>query len=221
MSCYNSNVPHLNIGHSSRLGYDKCSYEDYLAESTAPLLYQMNPVQNNNCNACLSVFGPRPKNGSDSFGVSTTVGQITAPAQELTDIESILSNRNVIASKCKDGRVNDIDINQFNLQHARICNDFLDPVATHLTNPAANYRGMSINRFFDLPKNPQANIYWDSAVNTQLEAKDNYRAKIPRVIRYDPSLPKELRGRNRPCRYQCDGRCPDCTMQKQVNFSYV
>jgi len=193
-------------GHSSKLIYDKCSYDDFLSESVGPLLYQLNPIRINNCNACLSVFGPRTRSGASSFGVSTTTGHTTATAQDLIDVDSILSNRNVIASKCKDGKVNDIDITKFQLQHARTCNDFLDPIATHLTNPSKNYKGMSINRFYDLNKPAQANIYWDCAINTKLEAKDNYRERVPRLVRYDPTLPAELRGYNRQPRYP-GGKC--------------
>lgn len=195
------------FGHSSRLGYDKCAYDDYLSESVGPMLYNLNPLKINNCQGCLSVFGPRSSVGPASYGVSTTVGNVTAPSQQLVDLESILSNRNVLKSKCKDGQVNDIDVTKFKLQHARICNDFLNPVSTCLTNPPQNYRGMSINRFFDLPKNPQSPVFYDFAVNTKLEAKDNYRERVPRLIKYDPALPKELEGRVKPCKYNCPGRC--------------
>jgi hypothetical protein len=206
----------INFGHSSKLQYDRCYYNDYLAESVGPLLYNLNPNQVTNCNACLSVFGPRTESGARSYGVSTTVPQSTMTSQDLADIESILSNRNVIASRCKDGKVNDIDVTKFRLQHARICNDFLDPVASHLTNPPTNYRGLSINRFFNLPKQPQANIFWDFAVNTKLEAIDNYRERVPHLIKYDPALPKELKGKNKPCRYKCTSICPgggDCVYE--------
>lgn len=184
-----------NIGHSSRLPYDICAYNDRLAESVGPLAYQLNPHQINSCNACLSVFGPRPTNGPPSFGVSTTNDPINvlAPSQGLVDIESVLSNRNVTASKCKDGKVNSINVTQFGLQHARICNDFLDPVATHLTNPPANYRGSSINRFYDLHKPAQQVIYWPELINTKLEAIDNYRERIPKPARYDRTLPSEFK----------------------------
>lgn len=197
------------IGHSSRLPYDRCAYDDRLSESVGPLIYKLNPNQINSCDACLSVFGPRTSQGAASYGVSSTVGHVTAPSQQLVDVESILSNRNVIASKCKDGKVNDIDVTKFQLQHARVCNDFLDPIATHLTNPPQNYRGMSINRFFNLPKNPQANIFWDFAVNTKLEAKDNYHERVPRLIKYDPTLPREFTGSNKPCKYPCYNNCPE------------
>jgi len=192
----------LNIGHSSKLNYDKCAYEDRLSESVSPLLYKLNANQINNCSACLSVFGPRGK-----YGQSTTVGHTTAPSQDLVDVESILSNRNVIASKCKDGKVNDIDVNKFHLQHAKVCNDFLDPIATHLTNPPQNYRELSINRFHNLPTPAQTNIFWNFSVNTQLEAKDNYREKNIRFYKSDPALPKEFVGRNKPCKYNCYSNC--------------
>ncbi len=188
----------VNQGHSSRLGYDRCAYADSLSQSVGPLLYKLNPNQINNCDGCLSVFGPRV--GHNGYGNSTIVGHTTSPAQDLVDVESILSNRNVIASKCKDGKVNDIDITKFKLKHARTCNDYLDPIASHLTNPPANYREMGINRFYDLPTHPQMNIFWDFATNTQLESKDNYREKHPKLSNYDPALPHELRGKNK-CEY--------------------
>lgn len=200
----------VNIGHSSRLGYDKCYYNQRLSESVSPLLYKMDPNSTNNCNSCLSVFGPRPSSGPNSAGVSTFVSSNTiAPAQKLVDVDSILSNRNVIASKCREGQVNDINVTQYKLQHARVCNDFLNPLSTSHSHPRPNYRGMSINRFINLPKDPQVPIFYDFAVNTKLEAKDNYRERIPRLIAWDPTLPREIPGRNRPCRYQCySNRCP-------------
>lgn len=199
----------VNIGHSSRLPYDKCAYEDRLSESVSPILYRLNPNQLKNCNNCLSTLGPRASH--NGYGVSTPVGNTTAPAQDLVDVDSILSNRNVLQSKCKDGKVNDIDVNRFTLQHARTCNDYLDPIASRLTNPATNYKGMSINRFYNLPKNPQANIYYSWTENSVLSAKDNYQERVPRIMSFDPALPKELTGgvSNSTClRVSGSTRCP-------------
>jgi len=192
-------------GHSSRLGYDRCFIDDDIAQSVSPLLYTLNTNRINNCDACLSVFGPR--SGHNGYGVSSTVGHTTTPSQDLVDVESVLLNRNVVASKCRDGKVNDIDVTQFRLQHARTCNDFLDPVATHLTNPPQNYREMAINRFYDLPTPPQAVIYWDSAVNTQLESKDNFFEKQPFLRAFDPTLPREYKGKN-TCNYSTRTKFP-------------
>lgn len=184
----------INQGHSSKLVYDTCFINDDIEQSVGPLLYRLNANQIDNCQACLSVFGPRSSH--NGYGDSTTVGHTVAPAQDLVDVESILSNRNVIASKCKDGKVNDINVLDFKLQHARTCNDFLDPIATHLTNPPTTYRELAVSRFYDLPTNPQMNIFWNFAVNSQLEAKDNFFDRKPRLPKNDPTLPKEYKGRN-------------------------
>ena len=183
----------VNIGHSSRLSYDKNAYEDKLAESVSPLSYRMNPISIYNVNACNSTFGPRTTAHGSQMGSRISMAvppNVIAPAQQLVDIDSILSNRNVLQSKCKDAKVNDINVTQFRLQHARVCNNFLDPVSSRITNPSINYRSIPINRFYNLRKNPQVNIFYDFAVNSKLEAKDNYRVNIPNM-REELALPKE------------------------------
>lgn len=190
------------FGHSSRESYDLRAYQDKLSESVSPAAYKLNPNQIYNCQSCLSVFGARPSQGAHSFGVSAATLENPAIAQNLVSVESILSGRNVLASKTRSGKLNPIDVNAFKLQHPRTCNSFLDPLATHLTNPPQNYRGISINRFYNLHKPAQANIFWDFAVNTKLEAIDNYKERVPRLINYDPTLPRELRDpKNNPFGY--------------------
>ena len=109
----------MNIGYSSRLGYDQCAYDDRLQESTSPLLYRLDTNRINNCDKCLSVFGPRASH--NGVGVSSSAkNNNIAPAQALVDVESILSNRNVSQSKCKDGKVNKVDVTKFNLHHTPV-----------------------------------------------------------------------------------------------------
>lgn len=185
---YRSN--RVNIGHSSRLDYDRCAYEDKLHDSVSPFLYKVSPHQMYNCQGCLSVFGPR--SSFNGYGVSVVNDKGYAVAQQQTDVESILTNRNVPTSKCKNKEINDINVTKFGLNHRQQCNHFLDPEATHLTEPPRTYREMSINRFYNLPINPQENIFYDFAVNTTLEAKDNHRQRIPRPIERDYSLPRTV-----------------------------
>ena len=89
----------LNIGHSSRLGYDRCAYSDRIQESTGPIGYRLDPNAQENCNQCLSTLGPRSSYMGQ--GVSTTVGASIATSQKLVDVESLLSNRNLKTSKCR------------------------------------------------------------------------------------------------------------------------
>ena len=201
----NKGCPKLNIGHSSRGSYDCCAYEDKLKESVSPLAYKLNANQIHNCDQCLSTLGPR----SSYFGqgVSTSVGHPVATSQALVDVESVLSNRNLKKTKCRRDEVNHVDVNKFKLEHLRICNDYLNPLSSRLSYPAANYREMATNRFYNLNQNPQANIFWDFASNTTLEAKDNFMEDLPRPRR-DNSLPTEIKGANKECKIACNAYCP-------------
>jgi hypothetical protein len=167
----------LFTGHYSRSSYDKCAYPDQLTESTGIYKYTVNSDRIHNCDGCLTVYGPR--GGVNGAGVSTVSGHKIAGAQQNIDIDTIMSNRNLPISKCKKGRVNPVDIKKIKTKHMPVCNDYLDSQHTKMTDPAMFYRGAPINRHFDLPRNPQANIYYDWGVNTTLEARDNFVPVLP------------------------------------------
>lgn len=198
------NPSKLNIGHSSRLGYDECAYNDRLNESVSPLSYKLSQNYIQNCNQCLSTLGPRSSYMGQ--GVSTSVGFPPATSQALVDVESILTNRNLKTTKCRRDGVNPIDVTKFKLQNQRLCNDYLNPLSSRLTNPAANYRDMATNRFYNLNKNPQAVIFYDFSVNTQLEAKDNFVMQPP-VPMGNHMAPQPLKGVNMQPHYPYDAHC--------------
>jgi hypothetical protein len=180
----------MNNGYSSRLIYDECAYQDRTKERTDPLLYRLNTNQIHSCEQCLSTLGPR--SGYMGQGVSTPIGHPVATAQYITDVESILSNRNVPTSKCKNGEMNPIDVTKFGVKHLRTCNSYLDPMASRLTYPPFNIREAPINRFYNLPQNPQEPIFYDFAANTRLESKDNFEYELSRIKTNDPSNPTEF-----------------------------
>lgn len=184
----------MNIGHSSRLIYDECAYQDRLQERTDPLLYRLNPNQIHNCDQCLSTLGPR--SSLMGQGVSTTAGHPVATAQYLTDVESILSNRNLPKSKCKNAEMNPIDVTKMGLRHLPSCIGYLDPMATHLSYPPFNIKEMPTNRFYNLPQNPQEPIFYDFAANTKLDAKDNFVFDLRELKKNDPTSPNEYFGPN-------------------------
>lgn len=193
----------MNIGHSSRLPYDNRAYADQLEESTSPGQYRLDTNWCYNCNGCLQTLGPR---GAD--GVSTLVGNTVAPSQKLVDFESIMSNRNVKSSKEKSGKVNPVDLKKYKLQHYNVCNNYLDPQYSRLTYPAESYRGVPINRFYNLHNDPQENIFYDFAVNTSLEAKDNWVPEVPEPMKRG-KYPNPVPGKNKGCVLMCDsdGAC--------------
>lgn len=163
----------MNIGHSSRLPYDECTYPDKLRESMSPHDYRTSVHQIHNCNRCVSVNGPR--SGVNGHGVSTSLPTKHAPAQELVELDSIMSNRDVKLSKCKRGKVNHTDLSKFTSHSSPECSPKLNMSNTRYTHPSMSYRGTGLNRFYDLIHDPQENIFWDSAASTRLEAKDNFK----------------------------------------------
>lgn len=196
----------INYGHSSKLNYDQCAYEDRLKQSTKPFEYKLDVNQISNCQACLSTTGPRSSYKGYGVSVHNNNNMNPAPLQNLVDVETILSNRNLVASKCNHSKVNNIDVTKFDLKHARICNNLLNSESSLLSDPTANYREMAINRFIDLPV-PTQNVYFvPFAVNTQLEAKDNYCEKYSKPFRRDNSLPEE----NKPIRSCTDKLYSNC-----------
>jgi hypothetical protein len=175
------------IGHFSNPRYDKCAYPEDLYESTSPYAYVMNSDRIHNCNGSLTTFGAR--GGLLGAGVSSPTGDVIAAAQQNVDIDSIMSNRNVPLSKCRRGKVNPINVNRIKTKNLPILNDYLDGQPTRMSDPAMFYRGVAINRFYDLNKDPQANIFYDWAVNTSLEAKDNFIPELPVPLVNDTTVP--------------------------------
>ena len=199
-------------GHFSRPRYDDCAYPEDLYESTAPYEYVMNPDRIHNCNGCLTTFGPRSSH--NGAGVSTPHGDTIAAAQQYVDIDSVLSNRNVPLSKCKRGKVNPVDVTKIKTQNLPVCNDYLDAQHTKMTDPPMFYRGAPINRFFDLNKDPQANIFYDWAVNTTLEAKDNFVPDLPVPMTDDDTVPDPPMGVDIPPR---DNAWVPCSIALDAN----
>lgn len=159
----------MNIGHFSRLPYDKDTQRDRTKESVGPGDYRLNIDHHYNKSACFHTEGPIGSHGS-----STVAGDVVAPRLHMTDMEGVLQNRNFKLNGSKYGGENPVKATKQPLKHTNICNNYLAPHYSRITAPACSYRGLSINRFEDLPNNPQDHVFVDFAVNTTLEAKDNY-----------------------------------------------
>lgn len=204
------NIVNMNIGYSSRLPYDNDdTYSDKLQESTSPVNYRINSDQIYNGQRCRSKFGPR--SGYMGHGVSVPRDLGYAEAQDLIEVDSVFSNRNVRASKAKKGRVNPINpVESYTLYDSKVCDNTLDPLYTKDTHPASNYRGLEINRFYNLPRNPQNVIFQDFAVNTRLEAIDNFQPDVPQPWP-DLAGPKpDPNVKFGTCTYDCNSNSMSC-----------
>jgi len=170
----------MNIGNSSRLKYDTCYYQDNLSESVAQGNYRLQESSTYNNNSCLAPFGVKFDIRGNSVSTSEQVGP--AMSQRLVDVESNLSNRGLPQSRCRTGRVNLTDPTNDKLNHRENCNSILSPEYSHHTSSPKNFRAAQINRFYNLNKNPQEPIFYNFAINTTLQAKDNFRPQVPRFI---------------------------------------
>jgi hypothetical protein len=195
-----------NIGISSKLQYDPSFIQDDIDQSVAPIQSILDPNRVKNCSQCFSLN--TRANRINSWGDNIAVANPSpTPAQDLTDIDSIMKNLNVKASRDKRGMVNNIDVFKFKTYDTKLCDRSLDPLSSIATYPKQLYREMSINRFYDLNINPQVNIYYDWAVNSQLEAKDNYDNPYPYFLDGDYSLPTPIPGKSQPCKTVCNSNC--------------
>lgn len=168
----------MNIGYSSRLPYDDDTYVDKVTESTYSVNYRINSNQVHNEQRCRSRFGPR--SGYMGHGVSVPRDLGYAEANDLIEVDSIFSNRNTKATKSKKGRVNlENPVESYKLYDSKTCGNELDPLYSKDTHPPSNYRDLEINRFYNLPRNPQNAIFEDFGINTRLEAKDNFNQQSP------------------------------------------
>jgi hypothetical protein len=170
----------INAGYFSGTKYDKCAYEDELQDSVAPFTYTMNTDKIYNCNGCLTQYSPQ--GGYLGAGTSSISKNRIAAAQQNIDVDSVMSNRNMLLSRCKRAQVNTEDFKKFKLNHYQTCSDSLDTRHSRLTDNAMFYRGVAINRFYDLNRDPQANVFYDWAINTSIEARDNYIPNMPNPL---------------------------------------
>ncbi|ATZ80541.1 hypothetical protein BMW23_0491 [Bodo saltans virus] len=194
----------MQIGSSTRAIYDNCAYPDRLQESTDPLSYQLNTNRIHNCGRCLNASGAGPRVSYMGFGNSTLVNGKYAVANDNVDVESILSNRNVKLSRCKVGHLNPVNLTQKKGVNYESCGNQLNPEFSRLAAPPSNYRNVATNRFYNLINDPQANIFYDFAHNTRLEAKDNWVPDLPVPIA-DKVSPVEFVGSGKPktCGISC------------------
>jgi len=186
------------VGNFSRGKYDDCYYPDYIQEATDPVSYRVNPNYIHNCNRCLDAGGSSPRSTTIGFGVSTVNNVSIAPFNDLIDVDSVCKNLNVKTSRCRRGKINPVNLAQHKFYDYNVCGKGQEH--SRLSYPASNYRDMSTNRFYDLPQDPQANLFWDNSHNTRLEAKDNWKVKIPKLWEDRVSVREVMGNNSQPCK---------------------
>jgi hypothetical protein len=175
----------------NRNKYDKCAYDLQMERSTNVGDYRLDNNIAENCNQCFSSFGPI---GSKS-DVSLVKEDMELSFKDMAEVESALSWRNQLLSKCNE---NATPLNNFKVNHKQVCKNNLTPEDTRFTFPLDNYRGMSLTDFMLEPYlhvNPQCMIQHNNdkiGLNSRLSAKDNYKLVPPTMVDSEEALPKEI-----------------------------
>jgi len=172
-------------GHFARLVYDQDYLTEKTKESTKPGNYNLYLGQAENNDRCHSINGTR----------NTLVGrdgEVTQPGNLVgrTELESVLSNRDLPASKSYDGRMmkDKRDRLAKNLTDSIMCSNFLNTTHSRMENPLDDFRGLStMDLQVEFPiVDPVNGVFngHNNSVNerrgedTRLSAKDNYRSEL-------------------------------------------
>ncbi len=161
----------------TRTSYDKDSYVDQLRQETNELHHSADLNRYEHNSRCLSVSGPRHKN---------TMYKYQPPS--LIDTDSYLSNRifqntnSIVKKKDQYEFVKNTVSKNKNSYFPNECSKFLDQEDSRYTHPKNWYKGLGYDVFYDLQRDPQCGIFWDTSMNTRLWARDTIHPKLPSPI---------------------------------------
>jgi hypothetical protein len=170
-------------GSFERLAYDHGAYCADLKQSTAPLLYLLDPSYANPCQPC------RPAD----IGYLGRQGVSLAKNIDLVDLESSLKLLNYRNSRDPNAKFNpccegDYSQDLLHFDECMISTDY-----SRVTNPPCTLRGTGVNRFQPLCLNPQDPDRWEYpaqiGINYRLVVKDNFVPVVPDVTSFTKTNP--------------------------------
>ncbi len=168
-------------GQFTRSKYDEPYFLARINQSVAPMHNRLYVGQKRNCNKCL------PLTGSYYFG-----DRFDSKNPNQVNIETVLKRQNRPWGSARD-RVHWINPKMHNFDVPTVCSKFNDQMPTLLTHPKEHFKEIVLDRFYDLQRDQSAFIFWDTAQNSRLNAKDNYKVKYPILIDINSSLPPSQR----------------------------
>ena len=181
----------------NRTKYDKCAYDLQMKRSTGPGDYKLFGSFAENCEPCLSMYGP--------VGSKADVSLVRKPNDlsfgNMAAVESELSWRNQLVSKCNDNN----PIGKHTLIHKSPCTNKLTSEDTRFTHPIDNFRCMSLTSYQVEPYlsiNPQCHIQPISdrvGMNSRMYAKDTHKTPEQKYFDNGEALPKEIPTKNEMC----------------------
>lgn len=172
-------------GQFTHLYTDREAYFEKVNRSTDPLLYRLDPNFAVNKQKCFAPYGPRAgQQASDVIG-------------QQIEVDSVL--RGISKISTKSNRQQMPDPLKYNAYQLNDCSDYIETEYSRYITPAYDIKGLTTSDLnFDYPLyDPQCNIFENFALNTKLEAKDNFRASWQIPINQRDLFPSTHLGNNR------------------------
>lgn len=155
----------------TRTEFDDCNYRQKLKQSEGPGKYRLYRGQNESCAPCMIANGPR----NTRPRVSSEVESVAKA--DLVDLESLLTNRSYVLSKCPNDRT--LYDKQGHLQRlARstrpaACDPQMDTQYSRLTHPLYDYREQHAARWEFPIIDPVEFVWtWNQPINSSLYIRD-------------------------------------------------
>ena len=173
-------------GCNTRMMYDQLAFKEKVEESKKPGSYRLNNNQIQNSDTCFAVDGPRPTR----FYTSNEIPQFKR--EDRVEIESLLTGRSFKNAKYMDGRTVESrskSLNKFKGKVQKNCGSIMNYTSTRLNDPSIDLRSVDVTKyhmdypiinhnewtFYGFNKNEKDTLRFGR--NTQLDARDNYKAK--------------------------------------------
>ena len=106
--------------------YDSYAIKYQQKVSISPFAYMTNPLYHHNPQTCIPYGGEAPRGQRHCIG--NPKGCDVGHKQRLIDLDTKLSQRNVILSKSDVGGFNDFDVSTVQMKDLRMCGNFNVPV---------------------------------------------------------------------------------------------
>jgi hypothetical protein len=175
----------------TRIQYDNCAYAEKINNSQKPMYYHLYKGQAEQCEPCASLDGPRGTRTYNNGEIRTVKRDPQLDMGNMTDVDSLLSNRGYPHVRCMTNRT--LEEKQNKLKQLELnpvpneCPKIRRPEDSRLNDPVDNLRGIYIDRWEQPIINPSEWVYmWEHSKgniqigrNTKLAVKDTYKTRYP------------------------------------------
>jgi len=182
-------------GNWQRLKYDEGTFTRHIEQSTRPLDFILDPINNHRCDPCfpeevgyIGKFGVSYDTNTPLIDTESELLNLTRRATNDPNFKYSPSCPDYKSSACSNGLPCKGQTNLFHFPSCGMRREF-----SRLSNPTYTLRETGVNRFQPTYLDHQDRTHWELqgevGINYRMVAKDNHVPCIPRPIDQTPALP--------------------------------